>query len=105
MKEKNVFACRLDALTETERARRLDLFTDFRNAVQGIDELANGYEIALDLEAVARETLDELLGLERRCCPFLEFEISDASQAVIVRITGTQDVKDFLKGEFGLGTP
>lgn len=95
--------CRLDALSETERARRAELFSRLGASVTGVSELPEGYQLLADSTRFSRGELDEFVALEGRCCSFLRFNISEAPQQVIVKITGGEGVKEFLKSELGVG--
>ncbi len=98
--------CRLDALSPADRARHAALTGELRPAARGVQKLPRGYAFQFpDDPALSRHVL-EWVALERRCCPFLEFEIllGDEGEPVILRLTGQEGVKEFLAGELALAT-
>ena len=106
-------ACNVNALKRTERDRHQLLSTRLAGAVVGTRELANGYEIALDLsrlpadahgEAFCVVEVAEWVDLEARCCPFLNFGIGVRGKGgdVTLTLTGGENVKAFLATEFPL---
>ena len=98
-------ACQLNALSSLERGRREELFHTFQAAIVGFAEVDAGYEVSLDPGRVQRNELAELIKLEERCCSFLDFESSRLRDTLVVSITGSEGVKDFLKNEFKLVKP
>ena len=96
------FACNVNALTTTERARHQDLSRTLLAAVQEKSELRDGY--AFRLPASALMTAAEWVSFERKCCPFFTFEIEQPKDQgpVWLRITGSEGVKAFIEEEFQL---
>lgn len=72
-------ACNLSALSPEQRRREQELLAEFRSSGMRHRPINNGYrfEVAADPEALAR--LGEFLALERRCCPFLQFDLAIGS--------------------------
>jgi hypothetical protein len=66
--------CRLDALSPDERQRQKVLRQELEPAIERIQEAENGY--VFTYHHVAFRQLAEWLTLERRCCPFLDFELA-----------------------------
>lgn len=100
-------ACRLDALAPADRARHAALTEELRSAARSVEELSRGYAFRFsDDSALARRVI-EWVALERRCCPFLEFEIvlGATGEPVILRLTGGEGVKEFLAEELLLPQP
>jgi hypothetical protein len=95
-------ACNIEALSAPERKRRAELFDWFSRAIDGVKELADGYEVALTRSSSFNDDVDELIDLERRCCSFLEFSVARAGGVTKVTITGQTGVKEFLEREFGI---
>ncbi len=63
-------------LTEPELAlRRAELATGMFNAVQQIQELANGYAFQFPGSRDWAEKLLNFINFERECCPFFTFEM------------------------------
>ena len=102
MNSSDPIACNLSALTESERERRAELARSLRAAARRVDELPDGYGVVLDSTSPIIGELETLLALEARCCPFLQFEQCARSGEVVLRVTGREGVKDFLRAEFGL---
>ena len=98
----NTFACRIDALSASEQTRRAELFGDFHSAITKVTELDDGFEVSLDMGQQNRSDLEDLIGYERRCCAFLQFEVLNHDDRLTVRFTGPDGVKAFLQSEFKL---
>jgi hypothetical protein len=99
-------ACKLSVLDEQEQQRRQQLASTLRGAVAEIIPASNGYtlrfaEVETDLREVA-----EFISLERRCCPFLKFQLEagGANESITLRIRGRAGVKEFLAAELGINT-
>lgn len=94
-------ACNLKALNAEERRAHKERSEKLLRAVKA-EPLSNGYAIrfapALWLEAAA------WVELERKCCPFLEFQLESTAEnaGVVLRLTGRPGVKEFLKTELML---
>ena len=102
MNKSTEIACRLDALSSAEQARRAALFSQLQEAIRDVRELADGYQVSLDPSAMQRNHVEELTRLEARCCAFLSFSLTADSESLSLRITGGSDAKRFLAREFGL---
>ena len=97
-------ACRLDALSAEERVRHRDLTEELTRRARWVQEIPCGYALRFpDDPALSRRVID-WVALERRCCPFLEFEIllGEEGEPVILRLTGADGVKEFLAAELDL---
>ncbi len=105
--------CNLNALSASERDRHQALSEELRSAVVERRELANGYELDLDLARLPADShgsafcvveVAEWVNLEARCCPFVDFriELRGKGGPVKLSLTGGQNVKAFLKTELGL---
>jgi hypothetical protein len=91
-------ACDLSALDPEERTRRADLAQRVQDRVREVKETPTGFELRLDPDIAAhREAFDWLL-LERRCCPFLQLQLTlePGPGAVWIKLAGGQGVKEFL---------
>src|SRR5262245_10352500 len=91
-------ACDLGALTVDERVRRSALASQVFARFREVQETTDGYAGRLDPDAaIVQDALDWLL-LERRCCPFLNLELSfePSTGPVWVRFRGGPGVKEFL---------
>jgi hypothetical protein len=100
----SAFACRLDALALDERTRHAALTQELLASARFVQEIPRGYAFRFpDKRALSRH-LVEWVALERRCCPFLEFEIllGLEGEPVILRLTGERGVREFLAAELAL---
>lgn len=93
--------CVLNALSAPERDRQRVLIGKLRAATRGRSELPKGYAIGVDPSRMSLAELAEWIGLESRCCPFLDFalEVSRGGAPVRLRITGGEGAKEFIAAE------
>jgi hypothetical protein len=94
------FFCNLDALTEAERRRRLELAAAVARAAAKPLEISVGCALSLDTLRIDDSSLEEWIRLERRCCPFLNFRIRRSDEELLFEVTGATGVKEFLRAEF-----
>jgi hypothetical protein len=89
-------ACALGALSPAERRRRERLVGVIDAAAERV-ELPDGWALRWDADAPLGR-LGEWIALERRCCPFLRFElaVAPARGPTWLRLTGSSAVKEFL---------
>jgi hypothetical protein len=97
-------ACRMDALDTGERARRTEALSLLRARLSKQWQTEEG----LAFRWVQGEVLPlvaELVSLERRCCPFIEFRIEVHAEggAIELHLGGREGVRDFLVATFGAG--
>ena len=97
-----VVACNLKAISSAERPRYNDLFMRIRDAARHRSEIANGYAFRLDGKAVHLQDIGEWISMERRCCPFLTFELSASGDTTdcVLKLTGPEGVRAVLQGDF-----
>jgi hypothetical protein len=95
------FVCRLDALTPPERKRYGALTSELASAIHDVEELPRGWSFRFPAGAILAPRLVEWMSLERRCCPFLEFdlELGEDDEPAWLRLTGAEGVKQFLAHE------
>src|SRR5262245_23590359 len=87
-------ACRLDALTAPQQERHRFLSEKLVGAVVSARELADGWEVTLDLSRIRDSKglpycvveLAEWVDLESRCCPFVDFGIDASGRGGPVRL-------------------
>ena len=98
-------ACRLDAFGPRERKRHAALSRELRARVQAVEELPRGLAFRFAEDPDFSRRLVEWVSLERRCCPFLEFELQlgEGDEPLVLRLTGGEGVKGFLAAELGPG--
>ncbi|MGH9369453.1 MAG: hypothetical protein ACRD3M_17500 [Thermoanaerobaculia bacterium] len=97
--------CRLDALGPRDRERHAELSRQLRSRICSLEELPRGFAFRFPEEDPGlAESLVEWVALDRRCCPFLEFELllGRKCEPVILRLTGREGTKEFLAAEFFL---
>jgi hypothetical protein len=102
-------ACRLDALDAAQRDRHRLLSEKLVGAVVATRELADGWEVSLDLARIRDPKglpycvveLAEWVDLESRCCPFIDFGIDASGRGgpVRLRLTGREGVKELIASE------
>lgn len=88
-------ACDMTAWTAEERKRHRVLLEKLAEATTAHRETEDGYEFVIDRSQLPLAELEEWIGLESRCCPFLQFGIA-------LRLGGGEGVKPFLKAELAL---
>ena len=90
-------ACRANALDQTQRKRQQELLELMRKKAEAKEELPNGYAFRLPTDSSLFREAAEWIGLERLCCPFVEFTLEwKQDDTVWVRFTGGPGVKEFL---------
>jgi hypothetical protein len=99
------FACDMSAIPVEKRGAHHALIRRLMTeAVQEISELPDG--LAFRFSAAEYDAVTEFVGRERLCCPFLTFtlEVSPQRGPLLLRLTGTEGVKDFIRAELRLPT-
>jgi hypothetical protein len=99
--EKVPIVCRLDALSDDERARSQALRAEISAAVEDTRPLDDGLAVRLRGEAPLLRSVVEWIALERRCCPFLSFELhwkAGGDEPPWLWLTGPEGTKEFLAG-------
>lgn len=95
-------ACRLDALSAEERVRSKALRTELVAATTETTELPGGYSFQYRADAALFQKAAEWITLERRCCPFLSFELrwsEGENVAPLLSVIGPKGTKEFLAAE------
>jgi hypothetical protein len=97
------FACDMTAIPAEKRGIHHALIRRLMTqAVEEIIELPDG--LAFRFPAAEYEGVTEFVGRERLCCPFLTFalEVSPVRGPLLLRLTGAEGIKDFIRAELGL---
>lgn len=91
-----VIACNMGVFTDAERAHHAAVVTKlFARAEEG-QPLANGAAYRLPAESETLILSAAFIAQERRCCPFLHFDLSlDAVGALWLRLTGPEGTGTF----------
>ena len=99
-------ACNLSALDEQEQQRRGHLASNLLEAVCEIVPTSDGYAFRFGGVKTDLREIAEFISLERRCCPFLEFqiEVGGENDSINLHIRGREGVKEFLAAELGINT-
>jgi hypothetical protein len=97
------FACDMNALTPAERERHGRNTELLLQSLQRVDEEVNGYSLRFANETQTIVRIAEFISLEKLCCPFFDFtlQVKSEDQSVILELTGTEGIKDFIRAEFG----
>jgi hypothetical protein len=101
MNESGGFCCDMTAMTRDERGRYEILRGKLEAAVVSIAELVDGYGLRLRDGAIGAEELVEWIAFEQKCCPFFRLTASEQDGSLILLITGSAGVKEFIRAEFG----
>jgi len=91
------------ALTTAElQQRREELLREIRNAVLEVRELTDGFAYRFPSDDLLLAQLTEMIKLERRCCPFLTFNlrIEPAGRPMWLELAGPEGTKEFLASLF-----
>jgi len=90
-------ACNLKALTPSEREHHAELSRKWRAATVEIRELTNGLLFRLS-PAIRITDLAQWVEAERKCCPFLDFNIKLQCEGgpIELALTGRDGVKKLL---------
>src|ERR1700732_253632 len=98
------FACNLKAFQPQERAEWRRLIDRMKSAVVTGRELSNGYAFRIDPARMPVTQLAAWVDLERKCCPFFDFQVDLHSEDGTLWITlrGRGGVKQFIDQYFQL---
>jgi len=98
----DAIVCNLEALTPDERKRAALLRRAIGEATLERAELPDGIALRVRCEL---PILAEWIGLERRCCPFLSFELrwERGEDAPWLELRGPEGTKEFLAREMTTG--
>ena len=90
-------ACRLGALNAREQGRHETLQAELMKRAH-VEERTDGYALRFPGDAATYSKVVEFVGYERRCCPFLNFEVraGATNEPLWLVLTGTPEVKAFL---------
>jgi hypothetical protein len=94
-------ACLPYALTKEERTRSHELREALGAALVRSDETAGGYTYHYRDDPNVFQQLAEWIPMERRCCPFLTFEVrwNAGESQPSLSLSGPEGTKTFLKAE------
>ena len=95
--------CNLGALSPQQRTREQELLAEFRSSRPKAQPIEHGYRFEVPSDPASLARLGEFLGLERLCCPFLNFSVGVRSGggAVTLDVYGDEpDAQAFLRETF-----
>jgi hypothetical protein len=97
-------ACNLKAFQPAERLRWRKLIEQTMSAVVSARELNNGYALRVDTGRAPLVQVAEWIGLERKCCPFFDFQVAvhGEDDSLWLSLTGREGVKQFINADFSL---
>jgi hypothetical protein len=98
-------ACRMDALTPEERARRSEVLALLTKRALDFVATSDGIAFQLRGDPDTPALAGEFVAYESRCCPFIRFELSVEAEGGEVRLAlgGREGVREFLRATFASG--
>src|SRR5688572_6119842 len=93
-------ACKLT--TSELQKRKATVIADLKTLVLERNELADGYTYSFDGHDEVLDKLNEFIKTERMCCDFFTFQLTVTENTTLLKITGPNGAKRFLKEEIGL---
>ena len=100
MKAEIPIACYLtDKQLQARRKNHLDKAAEF---LVDSAELPDGFVYRFPLEELMLQSLAEIIDLERKCCPFLNFNLSleAGKDVVLLELTGAEGTKEIIRELF-----
>ncbi|HSG31825.1 MAG TPA: hypothetical protein VLB82_09795 [Thermodesulfobacteriota bacterium] len=94
--------CNLDNLNEQEKEKRDALFDKMKFAITDVIETENGYDISVFSNVVNIIDVDNITQLEKKCCPFLEFDVISEGGYTVIKVSGPPSAKEVIVEQFGL---
>ena|ERR1700693_1456947 len=97
----SIFACNLKAFQPEERKTHDRLTAQLRSAAIARRELPDGYSFQMDPRKVSIAQVAEWTVLERKCCPFFDYQLDLHSEenTLWFTLTGREGVKRFIEME------
>src|SRR5688572_281127 len=91
-------ACIEDAIPAADRQRHFDLARHlFLATVIARESRPDGYAFRFPIEAL--EQLERFISNERKCCPFLAFQMHSTGSEAWLDITGPEGTREFLEAQ------
>jgi hypothetical protein len=93
-------ACALD--DKELQQRRKDYLDKIASSLLDFKELESGFSYRFPLKETILQDLAEIIDLERRCCPFLNFKLilEAGNNFVSLELTGAKGTKESIKALF-----
>ncbi|WP_309119774.1 hypothetical protein [Paenibacillus sp.] len=94
-------ACCHSAFTNEQRAEYKHIWTEIEKRRLGLTELANGFQYRFPGDSETLRLIQDWIGMERKCCPFLTFSViaSNEEEPILLQLTGSEEAKAFLRTE------
>lgn len=94
--------CNRNAISAEERPRYDDLLHKLRTSIRDRRELPDGYSFRIVEQSISLKDVAEWISMERRCCPFLIFqlEVPAGHAAVRLALRGPSGAKAIVALEF-----
>ena len=94
--------CNMDVFTPAQRESHILKTTQLFQAVQGVQEIENGYAFRFPNETELIARIAEFISNERLCCPFLTFTLNvfSSDEPISLSLTGPTGTQEFLRAEF-----
>jgi len=90
------------ALTEPElQTRKAELRQNLKPFLKHTDYSDGASVLAFSKPGVTRQQIERMMELERDCCPFFEFELTELTDAFRLRVTGPVGSESLVRGFFG----
>lgn len=96
------FACNLKAFTPQQRQQWRKLVDQLMPAVISARERNDGYSLQIDTRRVSVVEAAQWVDLERKCCPFFDFELDLHGEdgGLWLSLRGREGVKQFIEMDF-----
>ncbi|MFD3768822.1 MULTISPECIES: hypothetical protein [Paenibacillus] len=94
-------SCCYTVFTKEERFEYKNIWRGLELRRISITEIEKGYQHLFPGDSETLRLLNEWIGLERRCCPFLTFTViaNNEDKTIRLQLTGNEEVKAFLQNE------
>jgi len=88
---------------EELRERRAEYLDKIKDSLIDTEELPNGFKYRFRIADRFIQDLAEVIDLERKCCPFLNFKMSIESgkRFVSLELTGPEGTREMIASLFG----
>ena|SRR6266540_2028681 len=95
-------ACNMGVFTPSQRDSHIQSTAQLMQAIQGIQDIENGYQFLFPNEAVFISKIAEFISNERLCCPFLKFtlNVNSNTEPISLALVGPLGTQEFLRAEF-----
>ena len=107
MNAQTPLSCDLGVFTPAQREAHLVNTTRLIQAVEGVQEIENGYRFVFANETALISQIAEFIAKERLCCPFLTFtlQVAPANEPLALTLSGPSGTREFLQAEFSGAIP